>query len=204
MDDYASLDALFVLGGEGLERNRCIRAVLVYGAIKLHRQAPLPIVLSGLHSVIYTGSQKVESVEMREYLAHRGIPREELFTEERSMNTVGNFFYSAPFFDFFEARNIGVITDDYQMRRALWVGERVLGPAYDLTPVSTGNRGTAARRLSEKISHTLLRLNMRNIRPGDRYAVREYLMKPHAVHIIGKQLSKSKVGTALLKRLRNS
>ncbi|HIH24286.1 TPA: YdcF family protein [Candidatus Woesearchaeota archaeon] len=204
INEYHTLDALLVLGGEDQTyRPRSNTAKMIYGAVTMRRNEPLPIILSGLHSALFPDSPVVESKEMRDYLLEKGIPRNALFAEAQSMDTVGNFYHSQKYLALFGARRIGVVTDDYHMERALWAGKKVLGHSPTLIPVTTGVDGTTLRDASERISLYALRVGMRNIAPGDHAAINEYLARPHASARMG-QIIRTFRGNALLKRLRNS
>lgn len=204
INDYQALDALLVLGGEDQTyRPRSNTAKMVYGAVTMRRDEPLPIILSGLHSALFPDSPVVESREMRDYLLDKGLPRDALFCEARAMDTVGNFAYSRPYFEQMDARRIGVVTDDYHMERALWIGKRVLGSDYALEPITTGNNSTMARRASETASFLLLRNGLRGIPSGDTNAINAYLAKPRMISKVGQLIGKLH-GDSVLKRLRNS
>lgn len=97
-------------------------------------------------NIIVTGGQgsdepATEASVMRAYFLENGVPEQNVFAEETSVNTIENFRNAKKIMDANGWRTAAVATNDYHVQRALWIAG------------DTGiDAGGIAARSSDKIS----------------------------------------------------
>ncbi len=93
LETILTLDSLLVLGGEGEDRSRSNHAYRAHSLVS-PRDCPLYIVLSGSHSGLSKPNPiDSEAETMRKYLRYLGVPNEDLATETKAQDTLGNMVF---------------------------------------------------------------------------------------------------------------
>ena len=106
-------------------------------AAHLAQQRPeLAIIASGSHGD-GPAPAKTEAAIIADLIAEAGIPRDRLFLEERSRDTIGNAVeVAARYLTGIEPRPIYLVTSPFHQERALVVFRHVLGFAWQVQAVS--------------------------------------------------------------------
>ncbi|MGP1587036.1 MAG: YdcF family protein [Treponemataceae bacterium] len=147
-------DYIFLLGG-GLSKEgklfpqtekRCEKAVKVWQNVKTLYGENTKIIVTG-GTLKASGSN--EAYAMKTKLIELGISEQDILPEDKALDTIQNFKYSAGLIAQFEGisleqaleRNIIVVTQKFHLRRALFIGKRlgfknISGFGADSTPSS--------------------------------------------------------------------
>src|SRR3989338_3121707 len=120
-----SFDAIIVLGA-GITRKGNLSMVAksrMNKAVELHR--------SGVAArIIVTG--KNEAAAMKKYAVRKGIRHENIFCEEKSVDTIGNAFFTRKlFFLPIGWKRAVVVTSPFHMQRARLIFKKVFGKGHD-------------------------------------------------------------------------
>jgi uncharacterized SAM-binding protein YcdF (DUF218 family) len=100
------------------------------------KRPDLAIIASGSHGD-GPAPAKSEAAIIADLIAEAGIPRERLFLEERSRDTIGNAVeVAARYLSRIEPRPIYLVTSPFHQERALVVFRNVLGFAWQVQAVS--------------------------------------------------------------------
>jgi len=145
---------LVMVTGILLGRGISPRGKLSYGgrkrakkALQLFKQKKVDrIILSGGHTS-HKNPELSEAGLFSDYLIKKGVPRQKLFLEESSLETIGNAVFSKKVLlkrQF--GKNILVITSDYHLPRSLFIFKHVFGPLYQID-------GASCRTLISKLRH---------------------------------------------------
>ena len=180
-----NLEAIIVLGGEDKERRRSKRALSIY-----QEDGPLPIIVSGSHSgihgIIRASGIEAESHEMRNYLLSQGVKDSDIIIEDKSMDTLANFYFSYPKIE--SCENIGVVTDEHHLDRSLWCAKKVFGRDLIGIPArlmnELGKSELFKYLLVEKAAKSALRTDfaLLGIEDGDYRAMTWYMENIHPYH----------------------
>lgn len=101
------------------------------------------IILSGGYSISWDlmgiKPPTTEAHEMQKMLISFGVPKEKLYLEEKSKDTIGNFYFSKiKFLKPHHWKNILIICTDFHLKRVQFISKKVLGEdyhlAYQITP----------------------------------------------------------------------
>ena len=142
-------------------------------AAQLARRRPAAaIVASGSHGS-GPAPARTEAAVMAEVIASAGIPRERIFLEERSRETIGNAVEVATsYLAAIEPRPLFLVTSPFHLERALVVFRNVLGFAWQVQAVSAeetdddlANANDETRYLQETF------VFFKDIEPGDVAAI---------------------------------
>ena len=135
-----SFDAILVLGvsiKKSLFRKRVEKAASLY-----HQGVAPKIIFSGR---FWGGFKKypnaVEAKLMKKYALELGVPSKDIFTEERSLNTAGNFYFTKQ--EILRPKNIKrliVITRPDHFSKSKYLAKKILGPLYHLKWVGDGTK----------------------------------------------------------------
>lgn len=98
-------------------------------AVERHRQAPLPLVLSGRWSLLTeTVPARTEAASMRDYALQAGVDPAQILTEEKSMETIGNAYFTyKDFISHYGWQEVEVITSAFHGPRTNYSFKKVLG-----------------------------------------------------------------------------
>jgi len=177
LERAACLDALIVLGNEHDCEGRIRHALEIVMGLEGLRSGPHYLVLAG-RGRRCADETATEAALMKRYLLSQGIPQEIIRTEEKSIDTLGNFFYARPILEEIlvkAPKRLGIVTDSYHMERSMLIARAVLGECYELFPLPTGNRGTPAVSLSEFLGRLAFYAGAYGITAGDSDALTRYL-----------------------------
>ena len=138
------VDVLIVLSGEAEDHSRTKKAYSIFSYLKKKEKAPY-IVLTGFCSGLSKlKPKKSESGIMKDYLIKKGVPKSFIFTEKKSLDTLGNIIFSRRILDKLlskkSSKKVGLVTDDFHIWRSMWTAKRVFGNSYDIIPFPTGKK----------------------------------------------------------------
>lgn len=112
-------------------------------------------------NIIVTGGQGsdepvAEASAMRAYFLENGVPAENVFAEETSVNTIENFTNAKEIMDTHGWRTAAVVTNDYHVQRALWIARDAGIDACGIAASSSDRLSTLVlSRLRETVSWCL-------------------------------------------------
>ena len=171
-----------ILSGEHRrERHRSKKALELFRRYK----GEVSILITGSHSGLLgrdlpRGMNK-ECYDMADFLVINDIPVSRMRIEERSVCTLGNFFFSYPLIDENET-DIELITDRFHMGRSLWCAEAVFGNKKKFTPAYTSNEQTSHYKIfMEKMQTALLKadFNIYKVKMGDYDSLNRFMREVH-------------------------
>src|SRR2546426_11433315 len=137
-----------------------------------HHRPSLAVIASGSHGDD-PAPAKSEAAVMADLIAGAGVPRERIFLEERSRDTIGNGVeIAARYLSKIEPRPLFLVTSPFHLERALVVFRNVLGFAWQVQAVSAeetdddlANANDETRYLQETFTF------FKDIEPGDLAAI---------------------------------
>ena len=200
-----NLDALLVLCGESEDHSRSNHVNSLYFNTK--RSEPLSLVLTGRGSGLSPKlPEEPEAVSMQRYLSSLGIPKERMYLETKSLDTLGNMVFSRPVLDQilsgYSAKRFGLVTDKFHMDRSMWAANRVFGSHYSISPLPA-ERGTSLfGKTVECAVKNAWRFDLHGIKPGDKESFERYMAEKHPFHVGNAPLGAYKLGIYLLKTIR--
>jgi uncharacterized SAM-binding protein YcdF (DUF218 family) len=180
------LDTLLVLGGETGKQERSRKAISVWSDYAFNGSArELEIIVSGNYTgFIGKPGEKAEATVMKEFLNRNHIPTSKIHEEAKSVDTVANFIYAWDILENLHSGDVGIVTDEYHMRRAMRLGERIYGDSFSLHAVPT-NLGAEMKVKAKELIITyaiLYDLNKLGVDAGDKNAFKQYLESCHPMH----------------------
>jgi len=123
---------------------------------------------------------KTEAKTMKDYAVSLDVPRKKIFTEEKSLDTIGKAYFSKLFF--FEQKKwnkIIIVTSDFHISRAMFLFKKVLGNKYNLKFVGTlsklGGDQLKFTLMREEESLTKMKKVLDNIKPGDDASIAKFM-----------------------------
>lgn len=130
--------------------------------------------------VVITGRR--ESAVMRRYALKKGVGKRDLFTEGKSLDTIGNAFFAKKLFLAPNGwRRVVVVTSIFHSVRAGFVFRKVLGKEYSVDVISSrrvlSDKMFGLKLQSERKLLLLTRLIASLIADGDMAAVENFLRK---------------------------
>lgn len=168
-------DAIVVLGA-GISSDGQLplqSKVRVDLAVKLAEPYGAPIIFSGrwslLLSYIPARSEAKAMIEYARTKVQRTCP---LYMEDASLDTIGNAYFSARHYLERELwKRITVITSDFQLERATFVFNKVLGPDYSVdviaAPSGLNEQELRQKAVTEKKLLDFTRGLLKNVNDGD-------------------------------------
>jgi uncharacterized SAM-binding protein YcdF (DUF218 family) len=136
------------------------------------KRPDLAIIASGSHGE-GAAPTKSEAAIMADLIAAAGVPRERLFLEERSRDTIGNAVeVAARYLGQMEPRPIYLVTSPFHLERALVVFRNVLGFAWQVQAVAAEDTDDDLKRANSET--TFLQETFaffEGIKPGDMAAI---------------------------------
>jgi len=137
-----------------------------------HKRPSLAIITSGSHGE-GLALAKSEAAVMADLIEAAGVPRDRLFLEERSRDTIGNAVeVAARYLARIEPRPIYLVTSPFHLERALVVFRNVLGFAWQVQAVAAEDTDDDLKRANSET--TFLQETFaffEGIRPGDMAAI---------------------------------
>src|SRR6058998_3225551 len=116
------------------------------------KRPSLAVIASGSHGD-GPAPAKSEAAIMADLIAATGVPRERLFLEERSRDTIGNAVeVVARYLRGIEARPIYLVTSPFHLERALVVFRNVLGFAWQVQAVAAEDTDDDLKRANSETS----------------------------------------------------
>jgi len=141
-------------------------------------------------------ANKTEAQAMKDYAISLGVAAEDILLEEESKDAIGNIFFSkVNLIEPSQWKNIIVVTSDYNVPRATYVFQKVMGPSYHahFEKASSNLSPPDAERVQiqedEKMALTIQW--MKNIADGDTQAVKEFLYSWHPAYTRRSRISTS-------------
>lgn len=186
-DDY-SADAIVVLGG-GVEEDGALTwasCTRVAQAAEVYRAGVAPrLILSGRCSLSQDSEPDVtEASAMADLAVLLGVPREAMYLEEESRDTLGNAYFTRErLLEPNGWRRIRVVTSDFHLSRAAWVFRKILGGEYDFSFVSAFSGldpGELIERVLEECRVSIF-LNewLQAVQEGDDEAIDRLMLHEH-------------------------
>jgi uncharacterized SAM-binding protein YcdF (DUF218 family) len=181
-------DAIVVLGrgvrADGslglLARDRVDRA------LELHQLGVAPrIIFSGRSALMGDDNPSVtEASAMSAYAESKGLPRQAVFVEDESRDTIGNAWFTwQRWLRPNDWRSIRVVTTDYHIPRAAWIFRKILGPSHDVSfsaaPSDRFAASVGARARDESDIAAFLAGWLSGIADGDIAAVERLITQDH-------------------------
>jgi len=182
--DLSGFPEVAVVLGGGLSPNgepSASTTARARAAAHLAQKRPdLAIIASGSHGD-GPAPAKSEAAIIADLIAEAGIPRERLFLEERSRDTIGNAVeVAARYLSSIEPRPIYLVTSPFHQERALVVFRNVLGFAWQVQAVSAEDTDDDRKRANSET--TFLQETFaffEGIKPGDMAAIdKKYRARP--------------------------
>jgi uncharacterized SAM-binding protein YcdF (DUF218 family) len=132
------------------------------------KRPSLAIIASGSHGD-GPAPAKSEAAIISDLIAEAGVPRERLFLEERSRDTIGNAVeVAARYLSRIEPRPIYLVTSPFHLERALVVFRNVLGFAWQVQAVAAEDTDDDLKRANSETSFLQETFAFfEGIRPGD-------------------------------------
>ena len=144
------------------------------------KRPDLAIIASGSHGD-GPAPAKSEAAIIVDLIAEAGIPRDRLFLEERSRDTIGNAVeVAARYLSRIEPRPIYLVTSPFHQERALVVFRNVLGFAWQVQAVSAEDTDDDRKRANSETTFLQETFTFfEGIKPGDMAAIdKRYRARP--------------------------
>ncbi len=186
---------IVILGG-GIAQNGQLpehvkkRLKMAWQVLKKNKDAK--ILVCGKYSFLYPKNKlpkKTESQAMRDYLLEMGIPKKNIYLENKSKDSIGNAYYAKKlyFIPKKEGRGI-IITSEFHLARVKFIFKKIFGNNYKFkfigVPFSLKNkRGKKIierqKELLEKIKEILNKMELgdHNFLRGKLYKLKYYRKK---------------------------
>jgi uncharacterized SAM-binding protein YcdF (DUF218 family) len=136
------------------------------------KRPSLAVIASGSHGEGQAGA-KSEAAIMADLIAAAGVPRDRLFLEERSRDTIGNAVeVVARYLGRIEARPIYLVTSPFHLERALVTFRHVLGFEWQVQAVAAEDTDDDRKRANSETTFLQETFTFfEGIRPGDMAAI---------------------------------
>jgi uncharacterized SAM-binding protein YcdF (DUF218 family) len=174
--DLAGFPEVAVVLGGGLSPNgepSASTTARARTAAHLAQKRPsLAVIASGSHGDGPTPSRS-EAAIMADLIAATGVPRERLFLEDRSRDTIGNAVeVAARYLGRIEARPIYLVTSPFHLERALVTFRHVLGFEWQVQAVAAEDTDDDRKRANSETTFLQETFTFfEGIRPGDMAAI---------------------------------
>jgi len=147
------------------------------------------IVMSGrwAYSLDYTPS-KTEAHAMKEYAVKLGIPAKKVFVEDKSLDTLGNAYYTKKLLENMgNVTSITVVTVDFHNARARYIFEKIFGSKTKLNFISSNTdyldtETTKKHRQHEEITLAVIKRLLDNTPAGDDAKIQHVFDNTHPLY----------------------
>ncbi len=99
------------------------------------------ILFCGRHSFLYSKNnrpRKTEAQAGKEYLLKIGVPRKNIYLENKSKDTVGNAYYAKKlYFIPRKEKEAIIITSDFHLERSMFIFKKIFGRGYKFKFIAT-------------------------------------------------------------------
>jgi uncharacterized SAM-binding protein YcdF (DUF218 family) len=117
-----------------------------------------------------------EAAVMKKYAVGKGVPEEVVFTEERSLETVGNALFTKTDIVIPKGwEHLVVVTSESHLPRTLRIFEHVYGKDFEVSGIPAPEQIGAKERVWEFLGSVLVKEILRGTKPGDHEAIQERL-----------------------------
>jgi uncharacterized SAM-binding protein YcdF (DUF218 family) len=130
---------ILILGG-GINRDGTLpkfvkkRLEKAWGIFKTKKDSK--ILVSGKYSFLFPKDKlpkKTEAEAMRDYLLKLGVPKEKIYLEKKSKDTIGNAYYTKKlYFIPKKEKEAIIVTSDFHLKRVKFIFKKIFGPKYKL------------------------------------------------------------------------
>jgi uncharacterized SAM-binding protein YcdF (DUF218 family) len=152
-------------------KERVERAVKLYKSDKRVSQ----VIFSGkFWGGLARKPKQTEAALMARYARSLGLPQKATLTEKRSLNTIGNFYFTK--IDILEPKKLTrllVITQPSHIEKSRYIAHKVLGPKYRIRWQSDGSSIKPASKGHSGVSE--IKKFFENVRAGDNDAIKKLL-----------------------------
>ncbi len=133
------------------------------------------ILLCGKYSLLYPKDKlppTTEAMAMKKYLSSLRVPKEKIYLEEKSQDTISNAYYAKKeYFIPYKEKSATIITSKYHLPRVEYIFKMVFGPLYKLNFVSTPSflKKEEVRKMEKRQGAVLEETKevMKKMKPGD-------------------------------------
>lgn len=116
-----------------------------------------------------------EADAMAKYSLSLGIPRSAITLEKRSLNTIGNFYFSKTILKSTSVKKLVIVTHQSHMPKAKFLAQKILGAAYIMSFCESGSIGIEG---SGHCGLEQTKTHFKSINDGD-YAAISKLLQVH-------------------------
>jgi len=171
------------IDGKGIlditSRSRVEKGIEIYGKNKGSK-----IIMSGRYSFMETKPYTISEAEsMKKYAIKLGVPSKDIIIEDKSLDTLGNMYFSRIIVDKNKCKDILIVTSDYHMKRSMYAARKVFGEKYSIEYKTSKSRMNIFRRIyifkMELFFLMLYKIYLHNIPDGDMKQIKEFLFKKH-------------------------
>ncbi len=143
-----------------------------------------PIIVSGRYSVwLKKKPRPTEAQVMKNYLIRKGIPKNNIFLEGKSRDTVGNAYYSKQIVKkHSDWKHILIVTTKGHTRRSQWIFNKVFGNKYKIHFLGVPSQTAFHHPNREKYERWIVGIykkGLRSVRVGDDQKLLGVLKKFH-------------------------
>lgn len=187
------LDLLVLLGGEDSRKLRSNRAGEIYST-----RGGIPILACG-NSSGFTGKvyEESEAELMKRHLITQGAREGDILTETKSSDTLENFYFAYPMIP--SNLRIGLVTEQFHMRRALWCARKVFGARDIFIPVTVESGVRLIDFVVEGAIQLALMTDLLDIPGGDYESLTRWMQTCHPYYCEreGRTAGKSLYGASI-------
>jgi uncharacterized SAM-binding protein YcdF (DUF218 family) len=135
------------------------------------------MVVSGGHSFLISEAPALsEAVVMKRYALGEGIPDDAVYTEERSLETVGNALFTKTDIVVPQGwEHLVVVTSESHLPRTLKIFKHIYGSDFEIKGIPAPEKVGSREKLWEALGTALVREILRGTKPGDDEAIKERL-----------------------------
>jgi len=179
---------IVVLGG-GISQNCLIpprvKKRLKIAANLLRKKKGDKILVCGKYSFLYPKEKLPKTTEaeaMRDYLIELGVPKERIFLEKKSKDTIGNAYYAKIlYFLPKKEKKAIIITSEFHLERVKFIFQRIFGKNYQLKFIGAPSSLPKSQRKKVKERQKILLEKTKKIlekmQPGDHNFLKGKLYK---------------------------
>ncbi len=133
-------------------------------------------VSGGYSFMLDTPPAITESVAMTQYGVDHGVPRDAIYPEHKSLDTIGNALFTKT--DIVlpnDWESLMVVTSESHLPRTLNIFRHVLGSDFEVEGTPAPEHVTARERIYEVVGLLMMKEILRGTKPGDHEAIQERL-----------------------------
>lgn len=145
----------------------------------------IKILVCGKYSFLYPKNKapkKTEAKAMQDYLLNLGVPKKNIYLEEKSKDTIGNAYYAKKlYFIPKKEREALIITSNFHLKRVRFIFQKIFGKHYQFKFISPSSslknqeKGRVIKRQKELLWKTKEILT--RMKPGNHNFLRGKLYK---------------------------